>query len=60
MTPIGDPTAVSQLTQGVPNTVMGLFLRRDGTSPPNADLSLGNHSLTQLAPPMGPWDAATK
>ena len=64
---------VSQLTQGVLNTAIGLFLRRDGmhliesrcffrdgSKRPTRDLSVGNHRLTQLAPVMGPWNAANR
>ena len=51
---------VFQSTQRVLNAVMGLCLRRDGSTRPTRDLSIGNHRLTQLASPMGPWDAATE
>ena len=41
----------SQLTQVVLNTAMGLFLRRDGTSLPKADISLNNFALKNIATP---------
>ena len=50
---------VFQLTQGVLNTVMSLFLGVMVQAHPT-QISMGNQRLTELAPPMRPWDAATK
>ena len=51
---------VSQLTQGVLNIAMDLFLRCDGTNLPKADISLNNSALKNIASPTEASDAVTK
>ena len=51
---------VSQSTQDVLNTAMGLFLKLDGTSWRKADISSNNFALKNIASPTEAGDAATK
>ena len=57
---VGASTTVSQLTQGVLSTAMGLFLRGDGTSLPKADMSLNNFALNNIGSPTEASDATTR
>lgn len=50
---------VAQQDQGVINAALQLFLARDGSSKPTADIDFGGHALRNLAGPASSDDAAT-